>query len=360
MIPTAEVVSSSEPYVGEVLEAEISQKYLVSEADQLNALRAINIFPGGIQEQFRMSCNKFAHRYWIIDNSGSMVRGDGHRMLKHNGTTRIVSSTRWEELGDTILFHSEVAARMGAPTEFRLLNAAAGCPQVVQVGFGYPEQEIELMRRMAATSPVGATPLCARIREIVAIVRQREAELRSIGKRVMIIVASDGEPSDGDVEAALRPLKELPATIVVRLCTEEEKVVEFWSRVDADLEFPLDVLDDVVGEAKEVCASNPYLAYGLPLHRLREFGCTSNVIDLIDETRLSLVQVRQLVTFIYGKAAADVPHPELDWREFVRSLDALQSNDPNGTVWDPLKSRLVPWFNLHKMNRMYGKGCVLM
>lgn len=360
MIPTAEVIGSTEPYVGEVVEAELSQKYHVSEADKLNALRAINIYPGGILEQFRLSCSAFAHRYWVIDNSGSMGRGDGHRMITHNGMTRIVSSTRWEELGDAMLFHSEIAARTGAPTEFRLLNAAAGCPQVVEVGFGYPEQEIEEMRRMAATSPVGGTPLCARISEVITIVRQREGELTSIGKRVLIVIASDGEPSDGDVELALRPLKHLPATVVIRLCTEEERVVEFWSRVDADLEFPLDVLDDVIGEAKEVQATNPYLTYGLPLHRLREFGCTSNVIDLIDEGKLSLVQLRQLVTFIYGEAAANVPHPELDWRHFVRSLDAVQRNDPNGMVWDPLKCRIVPWFNLQKMSRIYGKGCVLM
>ena len=30
--------------------------------------------------------------------------------------------TRWQELGETILFHARMAAYLGAPTEFRLLN----------------------------------------------------------------------------------------------------------------------------------------------------------------------------------------------------------------------------------------------
>ena len=39
------------------------------------------------------------------------------------------------------------------------------------------------------------------------------------------VIASDGEATDGDIAAALRPLRDLPAWVVVRLCTDDDRVV---------------------------------------------------------------------------------------------------------------------------------------
>ena len=40
--------------------------------------------------------------------------------------------------------------------------------------------------------------------------------------------------------------------VVVRLCTDDERIFAYWNGVDADLEFDLDVIDDWTGEADEV------------------------------------------------------------------------------------------------------------
>ena len=39
---------------------------------------------------------------------------------------------------------------------------------------------------------------------------------------------------------------------------------------------------------------NPWLTYGEPLHRLREFGVTAKEMDMIDEAKLSAEQMKYL------------------------------------------------------------------
>lgn len=60
--------------------------------------------------------------------------------------------------------------------------------------------------------------------------------------------------------------------IVIRLCTDEEKVTEFYNNLDGMLDLSLEVLDDYIGECGEVQTQNPWLNYALPMHRCRELG----------------------------------------------------------------------------------------
>ena len=44
----------------------------------------------------------------------------------------------------------------------------------------------------------------------------------------------------------------------------------------------------------QLFAKNPWLTYGEPLHRLREFGIPVKDVDLMDESKLSLAQIRKV------------------------------------------------------------------
>lgn len=108
------------------------------------------------------------------------------------------------------------------------------------------EDVYEAQSIMRRTKPGGCTPLTSHILEIHREVKALSPTLRQNGQRVVIVVATDGLPTDergygGDVHKkefveALRLLEGLPVWVVIRLCTDEESVVEFYNELDATLE----------------------------------------------------------------------------------------------------------------------------
>jgi hypothetical protein len=49
----------------------------------------------------------------------------------------------------------------------------------------------------------------------------------------------------------------------------------------------------------QVQQGNPWLTYGEPMHRLREFGVLIKEIDMLDSNKLSLDQIRKFCTIMY-------------------------------------------------------------
>jgi hypothetical protein len=50
----------------------------------------------------------------------------------------------------------------------------------------------------------------------------------------------------------MRPLQQLPVWVVIRLCTNEDRMVEYWNNIDSVIELNMDVIDDPQGEAAEI------------------------------------------------------------------------------------------------------------
>lgn len=179
-----------------------------------------------------------------------------------------IHTYRWSELTESLKFHCELAHNACAITEFRLLN---GAPPII-IGSHESSSQKEALLQIFDGYPDGKTPLCQHINEIVEQIRMYESHLRSNGQKACLIIATDGIATDGNMVEAMRPLKDLPVWVVVRLCTDEVEVCEFWNNVDKELELEMDVLDDLFAEATEVARFNRWLTYCEPLHRIREFG----------------------------------------------------------------------------------------
>ena len=87
--------------------------------------------------------------------------------------------------------------------------------------------------------------------------------------------------------------------------------------MDRQLEINLDILDDPIGEASEIEAVNHWLNYGLPLHRMREWGVHMRELDMMDEQLLSSNQMIVLLAILLDCDKKEIPQVAVDWGEFA-------------------------------------------
>jgi Mg-chelatase subunit ChlD len=328
----------------------------------------------GLATSIAQTIKSFPLRIWVVDNSGSMQHTDGHRFVETRRTqdVKVVNCSRWDEIKGCVEYHAQISAALEAPTTFRMLNDPRVGPNSQQ--FGIAEKTLdpnviqeEVSRAVAImnqSQPGGVTPLIKHLREIRQSVEEMAPELNANGTRVAIILATDGLPTDEqgynnsavqrEFVEALRGLESLPVWVVIRLCTDEESVCEFYNSLDDQLELSLEVLDDFLEEADEVYEHNPWLNYALPLHRLREMGYHNRVFDMIDERKLTHQEIKDFASLLLidTQPYDQLPDPSADWKEFSRTIKGLLAKQPG--QWNPKKKKVTPWIDMKKLDKIYG------
>jgi len=319
--------------------------------DYLHALH----FPPGLIDQAIASIEKYPLRFFVLDDSGSMMTNDGNKIVSGSSAGLGVhrACTRWEELGAGVRFHSGLAKAAGCHSQFMFLNGPTiKYPEDLPIG-------AQTFETTLSASPGGGTPLCQAIHRIVHNLTPLAHSLKASGKKAVIIIITDGEASDGNLVEAMVPLQLLPVWVVVRLVTNEDKVVSYWNSVDSELELDLEVLDDVASEADEVHAKNPWLNYGEPIHRLREWGMHVKEVDMLDEAVLSLEQTKNLVALLAGtKLSSTLPaNYNEDVSRYANACKKLFSApDKIPPIHNPRTKRKDVWINASELKRIHGKG----
>jgi len=330
-------------------------------------------YTAGLAQAAVKNRHSFPLRYWIIDNSGSMNKTDGHRILEARKLNKVtfVNCTRWEEIKECVNYHANYAALLGSPTIFRLLNAPGSI--VGPSSFSIAEHSIdnvnselyEARSLMDRVQPGGYTPLREHILKIHDLILPMCDTLKETGQKVVIVIATDGRPTDESgrmndfatkmfVEA-MRRLEGLPVWVVIRLCTDDNDVVEFYNNLDENLELSLEVLDDYQGEAEEVFDMNPWINYALPIHRMRENGFSDRIFDLIDERSLTRSEIRQFCLLVFGHDNFEnVPDPNEDWMGFLNEIDRLNALEQN--TYNPITKRVCPYIDTAMLQKKHGDG----
>ena len=281
-------------------------------------------------------------RLWILDNSYSMRAKDAHLIggsMDH--LQNVDSVTRWKELGECVTFHAKMAADVWCPTKFWLLNKPDpkcnddGAKQKFCVCWSTPsdirnEMAVVKQSMKGATPTMGYAPMSYNIQKLQRAIDKVSPRLVSEGKHTTIVICTQGIPTDVEGNTGKHVLKEykqtlasfgkMPVKVIFRLCTDDVKVLDMYNNFDNNLD-GIDCIDDYWGEvrdvymfvnsfiymylaceiqiliyiyttctlcivlyqAMEVHLHNPWLTYGVGLHRLREAGFAPEIMDDLDE-----------------------------------------------------------------------------
>ena len=119
--------------------------YITATREFLNS----KYWPVGLQTFLLNNLNKVAYRYFICDDSGSMATNDGTRIFGMGNNSKIVSSTRWMELSEAMIYHSNLGNALGAPCQFRLLNGSAP----ISIGGNAPPESLQILEGLLHGSP---------------------------------------------------------------------------------------------------------------------------------------------------------------------------------------------------------------
>lgn len=340
--------------------------------NMLNGLLQLGV-PFGLAQLVSEEDHTVGLRIFLLDNSGSTASYDGKYLdTVSGGGPQWTACSRWDEIRRMAIDQAQWNATTGVPCEFILLNSPSGqafttfregidLATVDPHRGDMPAQLASLSDMLQNTRPMGATPLAARIQQIESRIQTAHNGLVGQGRRIVVVVATDGLPTStssnipsqtaqGEVVTVLRQISmQLPVFIVVRLCTDETNVVEFYNRVDEEEELPLEVIDDMTSEADEAWRmSNGWLTYTPAIHTIREGGTFVKFFDLLDERRLTPLEVRLLTGHILQRED-EAPLPVNDAGTFMRAVTERVRQAP--LVFDPRRKHMVPCVDTRQLRR---------
>eukprot|EP00241_Pyramimonas_parkeae_P005570 CAMPEP_0114243508 /NCGR_PEP_ID=MMETSP0058-20121206/10828_1 /TAXON_ID=36894 /ORGANISM="Pyramimonas parkeae, CCMP726" /LENGTH=344 /DNA_ID=CAMNT_0001356355 /DNA_START=18 /DNA_END=1052 /DNA_ORIENTATION=+ len=313
---------------------------MASTSDRVKVLENFGL-PSGMAEVLEKEDRKVGMRIFILDNSGSTSSSDGLHVPKlkpGDVSVQAQSCSRWEEIKRMAIDQAELNAQTQTPCKFFLLNPKQGsnwnnltagqdfCE--INPHRGNLQDQVQAVRQMVDNSgPDGGTPLAKCIEAVGKLIKDDMESILEKDKRGYLVLVTDGLPDTGKDQMVTEIRKLCVAYelfVVVRLCTAEQNVVDYYNKVDEEVEFSLDVLCNLEAEAREIKAVNPWLSYFPELHAIREGGTNLRLLDLLDERPFTGDETAKFIQMIMH-CKGDNPMP--GWREVDKYMQALNELD---------------------------------
>jgi len=193
-----------------------------------------------ISEEYlnKMWCLNEKHIVFVCDDSGSMnTRENGH--------------SRWDELKRTVNMVFDIASAYDpVGMDIHFLNRPTY--------FGV--KDVNIVSKCFQSNPSGCTPLITKLNEI-------KENYKNTNRDILLIVATDGEPSDGNTEQLTYVLSEMVKmrfNISFLACTNDERAVKYLQVIDEMFD-KIDVVDDYESEYNDIIkhrGTNYKFSYG--------------------------------------------------------------------------------------------------
>jgi hypothetical protein len=261
------------------------------------------------------------------------------------------------------LSQAELAGILNSTSTFRFLNHPRmnGMKHEFTI---HSEQDYDNAKiTMSITKPEGVTPLIVHVKELYEEILAMTEDLKQNGHKAVVVIATDGLPSDEYGESSpkiqeefamvFKKLQLLPVWIVIRLCTSEKDVMNYYRILDKKLELPIECISNFLTESKEIRKYNPWLNYALPLHQCREMGFYHRVFDLLDERPLTKDDLSEFLHIVFGtQTFANAPNMHTEWKDFLQYLKKVVISVDQ--QWCPHSRKMEDWIDIKKLAMEHG------
>ena len=234
--------------------------------------------PNGLLTSVLECYNSCYSTVWLLDNSSTMKRRDhvvAYPIDIGEDSPKIEcreNMTRWHELRDCVSFHSHIATKCWIRTKLWLVNVDKDSGHKFSLCCGSPEDAPDEVSRLKsalkhATLMQDRCPLSARVHKIGKIISDMAPALHASDHKVTVVICTQGLPTDEhgasskhvqhEFWSELKALSKLPVKLIVRLCTDNQEVMNAYKKLNCRIE-SIDVLDDYWGEVRSSKGSFPH------------------------------------------------------------------------------------------------------
>ena len=96
---------------------------------------------------------------------------------------------------------------------------------------------------------------------------------------------------------------------------------------------------------------NPWLTYGLGIHRLREACLTSDLLNDLSRRAYTVDDIYEFCKeFLIGEKEIYSPHPRNSLDAFLRGINNLLEDEK--CQWNPVKKKLTQWIDMSELERL--------